>query len=128
MEFTYNKNSELGFTDTIKKVKEVLTEQGFGVISEIDLKDKFKEKLDINFRNYTILGACNPGLAYKAVEQENYIGVMLPCNVLVQEHEDGKVEVSAINPLQSIGATGKESLKPLAEEVGNKLKAAIEKV
>ena len=128
MEFTYNKHSNLGFGETIQRVKEVLSEEGFGVISEIDLKDKFKEKLDINFRNYTILGACNPGLAYKAVEQEDHIGVMLPCNVLVQEHEDGKVEVSAINPLQSIGATGKESLKPLAEEVGDKLKAAIEKV
>ena len=128
MEFTYNKHSNLGFGETIQRVKELLSEEGFGVISEIDLKDKFKEKLDINFRNYTILGACNPGLAYKAVEQEDHIGVMLPCNVLVQEHEDGKVEVSAINPLQSIGAIGKESLKPLAEEVGDKLKAAIEKV
>ena len=98
------------------------------MITEVDLKEKFKEKLGIDFRNYKILGACNPVLAHKAIEVEDRIGVMLPCNVLVQEKEGGKVEISAINPLSSIGATGNEQLKSVASEVSEKLRAAVEKL
>ena len=81
----------------------------------VNLKSKFKEKLDKDFRNYKILGACNPKLAYEAIQNESHIGVMLPCNVLVQEHEDGKIEVSAINPMQSIGVVG----NPRTRKYGN---------
>ena len=98
------------------------------MITEIDLKSKFKEKLSKEFRNYSILGACNPALAYEAVQKDSHIGVMLPCNVLVQEHENGSVEVSAINPMQSIGIVGNQELEALAREVTSKLEAALEQI
>ena len=128
MNYNISKKVEGTFEGTIKKVTEELKKEGFGIISEIDLKEKFKEKLNVNFRNYKILGACNPALALKAIEQEDKIGTMLPCNILVQEHENGEVEVSAINPLASIGAVNNESLQSIAEEVTNKLKVAIENI
>lgn len=125
MSYNISKKVEGSFDDTINKVTQELKKEGFGIITEIDLKDKFKEKLDVDFRNYKILGACNPALAYKAIQQEDKIGTMLPCNILVQEHENGEVEVSAINPLQSIGAVDNEKLQSLAEEVSGKLKEMI---
>lgn len=128
MNYNISKKVEGTFEGTIKKVTEELKKEGFGIISEIDLKEKFKEKLNVNFRNYKILGACNPALALKAIEQEDKIGTMLPCNILVQEHENGEVEVSAINPLASIGAVNNESLQSIAEEVTSKLKVAIENI
>ena len=128
MSYNISKKVEGSFDDTIKKVTEELKKEGFGIISEIDLKEKFKEKLNVDFRNYKILGACNPGLAFKAIEQEDKIGTMLPCNILVQEHENGVVEVSAINPLASIGAVNNESLQSIAAEVTSKLKVAIENI
>ena len=114
------------FNDTIKKLTEVLKKEGFGVITEIDLKDKFKEKLNIDFRNYKILGACNPALAFEAIQKDDKIGVMLPCNILIQEHLNGQVEVSAINPLETIGAAHNKQLEHLAVEVSNKLKMVLE--
>lgn len=128
MNYNISKKVEGTFEGTIKKVTEELKKEGFGIISEIDLKEKFKEKLNVNFRNYKILGACNPALALKAIEQEDKIGTMLPCNILVQEHENGEVEVSAINPLASIGAVNNESLQSIAEEVTSKLKVVIENI
>lgn len=125
MSYNISRKVEGSFNDTIDKVTQELKKEGFGIITEIDLKDKFKEKLDVDFRNYKILGACNPALAYKAIQQEDKIGIMLPCNILVQEHENGEVEVSAINPLESIGAVHNEQLQSLAEEVSSKLKGVI---
>lgn len=125
MNYNISKKVEGNFNDAIAKVTAELKKQGFGVITEIDLKEKFKEKLNVDFRNYKILGACNPALAYKAIQQEDKIGTMLPCNILVQEHENGEVEVAAINPLQSIGAIHNEHLQSLAEEVSGKLKDVI---
>lgn len=125
MSYNISKTVTGTFDDTIIKVTEELKKEGFGIISEIDLKEKFKKKLKVVFRNYKILGACNPALAYKAIQQEDKIGIMLPCNILVQEHENGEVEVSAINPLESIGAVHNEYLKSLAEEVSGKLKGVI---
>lgn len=125
MSYNISKKVEGSFDDTINKVTDELKKEGFGIITEIDLKDKFKEKLDLDFRNYKILGACNPALALKAIEQEDKIGIMLPCNILVQEHENGEVEVSAINPLESIGAVHNEQLQSIAAEVSDKLKSVI---
>lgn len=110
MSFAFNKTTNRNFEDAVKTVTEELKKEGFGVITEIDLKDKFKEKLDVDFHNYKILGACNPSLAYKAVQAEPKIGTMLPCNVLVHENEEGKVEIAAINPLSSIGAVDNNDL------------------
>lgn len=128
MSYHISKKLEGTFDEAITKVTEELMKEGFGIISEIDLKEKFKEKLNVDFRNYTILGACNPSLAFKAIEQEDKIGTMLPCNILVQEHETGQVEVSAINPLVSIGAINNANLQSIAAEVSGKLKLVIERL
>ncbi|WP_018613987.1 DUF302 domain-containing protein [Segetibacter koreensis] len=128
MSYNISKKMDGTFDEVIKKVTEELKKEGFEIISEIDLKDKFKEKLNVDFRNYKILGACNPALAYKAIEQEDKIGTMLPCNILVQEHETGGVEVSAINPLESMGAVNNANLQSIAAEVSGKLKMVIERL
>ncbi len=116
------------FEDILKKITEELQKEGFGIITEIDLKEKFKEKLGLEFRKYTILGACNPKLAYEAIQHEANVGVMLPCNILIQEALDGQVEIAAINPVASIGAVENKALEPLANEVSLKLKKALDAV
>jgi uncharacterized protein (DUF302 family) len=116
------------FEKTVDELKEELKKEGFGVISEIDLREKFKEKLGVNFRKYTILGACNPKLAYDAIEHEPNIGVMLPCNILVQEALSGEIEISAINPIASIGAVHNNRLLPIATEVSNKLEKVLQEM
>lgn len=128
MNYAISKTVNTSFQDTIRRLTSELKNEGFGIIIEIDLKSKFKEKLAKDFRNYTILGACNPSLAFEAVQQESHIGVMLPCNVLVQEHASGEVEISAINPMQSIGVVGNPQLNSLAADVTTKLKSALERV
>lgn len=123
----YSRKLKMPFQDVLKKVTETLKQQGFGIITSIDVQDTFKQKLNIGFRNYKILGACNPQFAYKAISLESHMGVMLPCNVVVQEHENGEVEVSALNPLDNIDkAFNTTQLTALAIEVGNKLRAAID--
>jgi uncharacterized protein (DUF302 family) len=128
MNYTINKKVNKSFQQAVEDVSAELKKEGFGIITEIDLKEKFKEKLNIDFRQYKILGACNPALAYKAIQQEPGIGVMLPCNVLVQEKENGEVEIAAINPLSSIGAVENTQLQSLAKEVSDKLQAVVERV
>lgn len=126
----YNLTKKVGysFDETLEKTKAALADQGFGVISEIDLKDKFKEKLNVDFREYRILGACNPKLAYQAIEKETHIGVLLPCNVLVQQHDDGQVEVTAVNPMETMSGVNNQALNPIAQEVSQKLQKAIDSV
>ena len=117
-----------GFEDAIAAVTEALKKEGFGILSQINIAEKLKEKLNVDFKKYMILGACNPPLAYKALQTENKIGVMLPCNVIVQEIAPGTVEIAAIDPKASMSAIGNEALVPIAEEVSIKLKRAIEAV
>jgi uncharacterized protein (DUF302 family) len=128
MSYHVSKKINGSFDDATTKIKDALQQEGFGVISEIDMKEKFKEKLQVDFRNYKILGACNPKLAHQAIQQEANIGVMLPCNVLLQEHENGEVEVTAINPMETMAAVDNPNLTSLAEEVSQKLKTAIDKL
>lgn len=128
MTYEISKHVKASFNETVNRVTSELQREGFGIITEIDLKAKFSEKLGKDFRNYKILGACNPKLAFEAIQKESHIGVMLPCNVLVQEHQSGEVEVSAINPMQSIGVVGNPELNALAEDVTNKLKSALERL
>lgn len=128
MNYNFTKKVDYTFQEALEKTKEALKGEGFGVISEIDLKEKFKEKLDVDFREYMILGACNPALAHKAIAQEDKIGTMLPCNVLVQEHDGGKVEVTAINPMESMASIGNDNLAKIAKEVSEKLKTALDKL
>lgn len=116
------------FTSVIEKVTQGLKSEGFGVLTEIDIAETMKKKLGVDLRKYKILGACNPQYAYKALQAENKIGAMLPCNVIVQETEDGRVEVSAVNPLASMQAVENEELGSLAREVTEKLKRVISKL
>lgn len=123
----YSRKIKLPFQEALIKVTENLKQEGFGIITSIDVQDTFRQKLNIAFRNYKILGACNPQFAYKAISLESHIGVMLPCNVVVQQHENGEVEVSAVNPLENISASfNTTQLVALAAEVGDKLRAAID--
>lgn len=126
MTYSYSATSDRSFKDTITKVTELLKEEGFGVLTEIDVKETLKKKLDVDFKKYKILGACNPNFAYQALQAEDKIGVMLPCNVIVEEHEDGTVEVSAIDPVASMQAVDNESLEPIAVEVRDRLKKVID--
>lgn len=125
---TYNHTKEVSysFQEALEKTKTALSNEGFGVISEIDLKEKFKEKLNIEFREYRILGACNPKIAHQAIQLEDKIGVLLPCNILVQEHPNGKVEVSAINPMETMAAVDNPDLEIIAADISQRLKSVIE--
>jgi uncharacterized protein (DUF302 family) len=109
------------FEDTLVKVSEELKNEGFGVLTEIDVKSTLKNKLDVDFRKYKILGACNPSFAYKALQIEENLGVLLPCNFVVQETEAGDVRVTVVNPLVSMQAVGNENLNEVAGEVSKKL-------
>jgi uncharacterized protein (DUF302 family) len=126
MSYNISKKTTLNFSEAIGKVSEELKKEGFGIITEIDLKDKFKEKLQVDFRNYKILGACNPKLAYEAIKEENNIGILLPCNILVQEHDNGQVEISAVNPMETMASVKNENLDSLAKEVSGKLQRVID--
>lgn len=118
--------NNITFEDAVEKVTAELQKEGFGVLTEIDIKATLKKKLDVDFYNYRILGACNAPFAYKALKAEDKIGTMLPCNVIVQEKESGIIEVSAINPIVSMQAVVNESLAPIALEIGDKLKRVLE--
>jgi uncharacterized protein (DUF302 family) len=125
MEYYISTKLNKSFDEAINLVTEKLKEQGFGVLTEIDVKATMKKKLDVDFYNYKILGACNPPFAYKALQAEDKIGVMLPCNVIVQEKEKGTVEVSAVNPIASMQAVENPALSDIANEVTNRLKKVI---
>lgn len=116
------------FDEAITKTTEELKKEGFGVLTEIDVKETLKKKLDVDFKKYKILGACNPGFAHKALQIEDKIGTMLPCNVIVEEHEDGSVEVSAVNPISSMQAVENSSLGDIAGEVKSKLEKVIQAI
>lgn len=109
------------FDEAIDYVTAELKKEGFGVLTEIDIKKTLKNKIDVDFRNYKILGACNPHFAYRALQSEDKIGVLLPCNVIVEEHENGEIEVSAVDPLVTIGTVENENLGDLVSEVQQKL-------
>ena len=126
MSYYFSKTVELSFDDAIQKATEELKKEGFGVLTEIDVKATLKKKLDVEFRNYKILGACNPSFAYQALQSERMIGAMLPCNVIIQEAEDGRTEVAAIDPVASMQAIQNPNLGEIAGTVRSKLKSVIE--
>ena len=128
MDYYFSKVLDNSFEEAIDKVTKELKEEGFGILTEIDVKETFKKKLDIDFRKYRILGACNPKLAHQAIFSESKIGTMLPCNVIVQETEDGKIEVSAVDPVASMSAVENKKLGETAQEVRSRMKAVIEKL
>ncbi|MGA2480747.1 MAG: DUF302 domain-containing protein [Spirochaetia bacterium] len=123
----YYISTKVGFTfdKTVELVKEELKKEGFGVLTEIDVRDTLKKKLDVDFRNYRILGACNPPFAYKALQAEEKIGLLLPCNIIVQEQADGTVDVAAIDPAASMQTVGNSALTEIAAQVRQKLQSVI---
>jgi len=128
MSYYFTKTLNLSFEKAIARVTEELKAEGFGILTDIDVKATLKKKLDVEFRKYRILGACNPPFAYKALQTEDKVGTMLPCNVIVQEISDGQIEVTAIDPLASMQAIENTVLKLIAAEISNKLKIVIDKV
>jgi len=125
----YSRKLKMPFQEVLDKITQNLEHQGFGVVTTIDVRDTFKKKLNVGFRNYKILGACNPLFAYKAITLESHMGVMLPCNIVIQEHENGEVEVSAINPLENLDKSlDTTQLVGLATEIGVRLRAAVDYV
>jgi uncharacterized protein (DUF302 family) len=128
MKYYFNKTLNDDFDKVIEKVTEELKNEGFGILTEIDVKETLKRKLDVDFKKYKILGACNPPYAHKALEAEDKIGTMLPCNVIVQEIGEGTVEVAAVNPMASMQAVENEKLTEIAGEIKAKLEHVIEKL
>jgi uncharacterized protein (DUF302 family) len=126
MEYYFTKNLTVSFDEAIEAVTESLRKEGFGIISEINIHDKLQEKLGVKYKKYRILGACNPGYAYKALLVEEKIGTMLPCNVIVIEQGERETEVSAINPIVSMMAIQNNDLELIALEITKKLKHVIE--
>jgi uncharacterized protein (DUF302 family) len=127
MTYHFSKKSIASFQESLDKITAALQKEGFGILTTIDVKDTFKKKLNVDFRNYKILGACNPDFAYKALNIEPHLGVMLPCNIAVQEEANGEVIISAINPMETMAASiQNKELEKVAEQVGERLSRAVE--
>lgn len=126
MSYYFNKILNVSFDEAVTKVVEALRKEGFGVLTDIDVKQTLRKKLDVEFRNYRILGACNPPFAYQALQAEDKIGTMLPCNVVVQENPEGKVEVAAVDPVASMQAIDNPKLRDIAGQVRAKLKNVVD--
>jgi uncharacterized protein (DUF302 family) len=120
------KTLDLGFDEALAKVPEALKAEGFGVLTEIDVQATLKKKLDVDFRRYRILGACNPPFAHRALQHSLDVGMLLPCNVIVYETDDRKTVVSAVDPMQTMAAQGDPAMRPLAEQVQQKLQRVID--
>lgn len=125
MEYNISKTLAGDFNDIVARATAALAEEGFGVLTEIDVRATLKKKLDVEFRNYLILGACNPGYAHQALLLEDKVGTMLPCNVVVQERDNGEIEVSAVDPIASMMAIDNPALSEMAGEVQAKLRKVI---
>lgn len=125
MSYYFSKTVNENFDTAIEHVTEELKKEGFGVLTQIDVQETLKKKLDVNFKKYRILGACNPNLAYQALQSEDKIGTMLPCNVIVEENSDGTVEVSAVDPVASMSGVKNDSLGGVAMQVRGKLQKVI---
>jgi len=125
MSYYYSKVIDDSFENVLRKTEVALKQEGFGILTEIDVRDTLKKKLDVDFRPYKILGACNPPFAHKALEAEDKIGTMLPCNVIVQETEKG-VEIAAVDPVASMMAVKNKQLEEVALTIQQKLKNVID--
>ncbi|OGU52153.1 MAG: hypothetical protein A2006_00520 [Ignavibacteria bacterium GWC2_35_8] len=126
MSYYYSKIIEDSFENTLRKTEVALKQEGFGILTEIDVKETLKKKLDVDFKKYKILGACNPPYAYKALLAEDKIGAVLPCNVIVIEQEENKIEVAAVDPVSPMQVVENVNLSSIAEEIKTKLKKAVD--
>ncbi len=125
MTYYFATTLKLPFDDCVEKVKRALEKEGFGVLTTIDIRETLKKKLDVVFPQYVILGACNPTLAHEALQVENKIGTMLPCNVIVRDQGQGRTEVAAVNPVKSMQAVDNPKLAGVAATVQSKLESVI---
>ncbi|MBU3928347.1 MAG: DUF302 domain-containing protein [Bacteroidetes bacterium] len=128
MKYYFEKTVNYSFEDAVERVTEELKKEGFGILTEIDVADTLKKKLDVDFRKYKILGACNPPFAYRALQAEDKIGAMLPCNVVVQQVSDNQTEIAAVDPVASMQAVENEHLGSIAIEIRSKLQKVIQSV
>ena len=128
MKYYFEKTLNCSFEEAVKRVTEELKKEGFGVLTKINIHEKLKEKLGVDFRKYRILGACNPAFAYKALQEEDKIGTMLPCNVIVQQISETQTEVAAVDPMASMQSVENEKLAGVANEVKQKLQQVISNV
>ncbi|MDX1386482.1 MAG: DUF302 domain-containing protein [bacterium] len=126
MSYYFSKELKLSFPEALVRVSDELKKEGFGILTEIDVQATLKKKLDIDFHPYKILGACNPPFAYQALQQEDKIGTMLPCNVIIQEKKPGVIEVAAVDPLASMQAVENPELSKIAHQVRDKLQLVME--
>ncbi|OGU81924.1 MAG: hypothetical protein A2W11_01265 [Ignavibacteria bacterium RBG_16_35_7] len=126
--YGFSKVVNLGYDEAIEKVTDELKTEGFGVLTEIDVKETLKKKLNVDFKPYKILGACNPPFAYKALQSEEQIGLMLPCNVIIYVNNNGETVVAAIDPSASMQAIDNQDLVEIADQIKNKLKSVIERM
>ena len=127
-EYAFSTVLETSYEEAVSKVIQVLKEEGFGVLTEIDVKSTLKKKLNVDFRKYLILGACNPPYAFRTLQTDLDVGLLLPCNVIVYETDDKKACISALNPGSALEVIKSEELRKIANEVSEKLKRVIEKV
>ena len=125
MNYYFTKTIALGYEEALSKVQEELIKEGFGIITEIDVRETLKKKLNVDFRRYKILGACNPPFAHQALEAEIDIGVVMPCNIVVYEADGGDTVVAAIDPERTMSAVGNPKLEPLAREMSQKLRRVV---
>ncbi len=125
MSYYFSKETDYTYIEAVEKIKEVLQTEGFGVLTEIDVKSTLKKQIDVDFKNYCILGACNPPFAHKALQIEEKIGIMLPCNVIVFENRAGKTEVAVVNPLVAMQSVENPALQEVAETITKKLQSAL---
>ena len=128
MSYYFSKIVNCSFEEALNNVNEALKKEGFGILTEINVQATLKNKLDVDFRKYKILGACNPPLAHRALTAEDKIGVLLPCNVVVQEREINKIEVSIMNPIEAMQAVNNENLNGVTREATNKLQKVLENI
>jgi len=128
MSYFFRKTVDASFDQAISRISEELAKEGFGILTEIDVQATLKKKLDVDFRKYRILGACNPTFAFRALQKEAYIGTMLPCNLIVQEYEDGRVEVAAVDPVASMQAVRNADLAEIATQIRSKLQQVIDRL
>lgn len=128
MKYHFTKNIAKDFDKVVEMLDTELSKEGFGIVTKMDLKDKFKDKLNIDYKNYLILGACNPLYAYKALEVENKLGTMLPCNFVIQDEKDGEVSISAINPMVAMQEIDNPALEKISIEISSKIIKILENI
>ena len=128
MNYGYQKDFSIGFDAFDPLVRDALSKNGFGVITEIDIHEKFREKLNVDFKRYRILGACNPSLAHQALQEDDFIGLLLPCNVIFWENSDNSVTAAAINASEMVSITKNDNLRSLSNEVDELLKLSIDSI